>query len=61
VTEVYGDYFGLSRDILQGYFASILHRKAGHGDTIGNGRWIGGRSFEKSSHILVELPDKRAF
>jgi hypothetical protein len=33
--------FLLSIDIL----ATILHRKAGYGDAIGGGRWLGGRSF----------------
>jgi len=47
--------------IVKGYFASILRRKAGAGDAAGQGRWIGGRSFEKSSHISVALPGKRAF
>jgi len=39
----------------------ILNRKAGAGDVIGEGRWIGGRSFEKSDHLLVESSIKRAF
>ena len=39
----------------------ILHRKAGAGDAVGGGRWIGGRSFEKSAHLLVESPVKKAF
>jgi hypothetical protein len=47
----------LSRDI----FSSILHRKAGAGDAIGGGRCIGGCSFEKSAHLLVESPGKMAF
>jgi len=38
-----------------------MHRKTGAGDAVGRGRWIGGRSFEKSSHILVESPGKMAF
>jgi len=48
----------LSRDI------SILHQKAGAGDATGQERWIGGLSFEKSSHLthlLIESPGKRAF
>jgi hypothetical protein len=47
--------------LVKGYFASILHRKTGHGDAIGGGRWIGGRSFEKSSHLLAKSPGKVAF
>jgi hypothetical protein len=39
----------------------ILHRKAGVGDAIGKGRWSGGRPFEKSAHLLVESPVKKAF
>jgi len=39
----------------------ILHRKAGAGDAIGKGRWRSGRSFDKSDHLLVESPVKRAF
>jgi hypothetical protein len=40
---------------------TILNGNAGAGDAIGDGRWIGGRSFEKSAHLLVESPGKRAF
>jgi len=58
--EVYSGCFGLSMDIW-GYLGSILHRKAVHDDAIGSGRWIGGRSFEKSSHLLVKSPGKMAF
>jgi len=47
--------------LVKGYFLSILHQKAGAGDAIWQGRWIGGRPFEKSSHLLGESPDKRAF
>jgi len=39
----------------------ILHRKTGSGDAIGKGRWSGGRPFEKSAHLLVESPIKKAF
>ena len=39
----------------------IMHRKAGAGDAIGKGRWSGGRPFEKSAHLLVESPVKKAF
>ena len=39
----------------------ILHLKAGAGDAIGKGRWNGGRPFEKSAHLLVESPVKKAF
>ena len=46
--------------LVKGYFASILRRKPVAGDAIGGGRWIGGRSFEKSSHISVASPGKRA-
>jgi len=38
-----------------------LDRKAGAGDAVGKGRWSGGGSFEKSSHLFVEPPGKRAF
>jgi hypothetical protein len=38
-----------------------MHRKAGAGDAIGKGRWSGGRPFEKSVHLLVESPVKKAF
>jgi len=48
-----GGCFCLSRD--------IMHRKAGADDAIGKGRWSGGRPFEKSSHLLVESPVKKAF
>ena len=47
--------------LVNGYFASILHRKAGAGDAIWQGRWIGGRPFEKSARLLVESADKGAF
>ena len=47
--------------LVKGYFASELHQKAGAGDAIGGGRWIGGRSFEKSAHLLVESPGKMTF
>ena len=43
--------------LVKGY----LDRKAGAGDAIGKGRWSSGRSFEKSAHLLVESPVKRAF
>jgi hypothetical protein len=39
----------------------IMHRKAGAGDVIGKGRWSGGHPFEKSAHLLVESPVKKAF
>jgi hypothetical protein len=39
----------------------ILDRKAGAGDAIGKGRWSGGHPFEKSAHLLVESPVKKAF
>jgi hypothetical protein len=39
----------------------ILDRKAGAGDAVGKGRWSSSRSFEKSAHLLVESPVKRAF
>jgi len=39
----------------------LVHRKAGAGDAIGKGRWSGGRPFEKSAHLLVESPVKKAF
>jgi hypothetical protein len=42
-------------------FRAILHRKTGHGDAIGSGRWIGGRSFEKSFHLLAKSLGKMAF
>ena len=42
---------------VKGYFAS----KSRAGDAVGKGRWSGGRSFEKSAHLLVESPVKRAF
>ncbi len=35
--------------------------KQGDGDAVGLGRWIGGRSFEKSDHLLFESPGKMAF
>ncbi|MEK6558450.1 MAG: hypothetical protein AABZ14_09155 [Candidatus Margulisiibacteriota bacterium] len=38
-----------------------MHRKAGAGDAVGKGRWSGGRPFEKSAHLLVESPVKKAF
>jgi hypothetical protein len=37
-----------------------MHRKAGAGDAIGKGRWSSGRPFEKSAHLLVESPVKKA-
>ena len=43
--------------LVKGY----LDRKQGAGDAIGKGRWSGGRPFEKSAHLLVESPVKRAF
>jgi hypothetical protein len=57
VAGVYGGCFGVSIDILH----LFLRRKAGDGDAIGGGMWIGGRSFEKSSHLLVEPLGKMAF
>ena len=50
---MYRGLFCLSRD--------IMHRKSGAGDAIGKGRWSVGRPFEKSDHLLVELPVKKAF
>jgi hypothetical protein len=47
--------------LVNGYFSFILHQKAGDGDAIWYGGWIGERPFEKSSHLLVESPGKRAF
>jgi hypothetical protein len=47
--------------LVKGYFASILRRKPVAGDAIGGWRWIGDRSFEKSSHLLVKSPDKMSF
>ena len=44
--------------LVKGYFAS---RKAGAGDAIGKGRWSGVRHLEKSDHLLVESPVKKAF
>jgi hypothetical protein len=38
-----------------------MHRKAGAGDAVGKRRWNSDRSFEKSAHLLVESPVKRAF
>jgi hypothetical protein len=38
-----------------------MYRKAGAGDAIGEGRWSGGRPFEKSAHLLVESPVKKVF
>jgi hypothetical protein len=38
----------------------ILHRKAGAGDAIGKARWSGG-PLEKSAHLLVKSPVKKAF
>jgi len=38
----------------------ILHRKTETGDAIGKGRCSGDRPFEKSSHLLVESPIKKA-
>ena len=39
--------------LVKKFFASILRRKAGAGDAIGGGRWVGGRCFEKSSHSPI--------
>ncbi len=47
--------------LVKGYDASVLHQKAGAVAAIGGGRWNGGRSFEKSAHLLVESPGKMAF
>jgi ribulose 1,5-bisphosphate synthetase/thiazole synthase len=44
----------------QEIFCNILRRKLVAGDAIGGGWWLGGRSFEKSSHLLVKSPAKRA-
>jgi hypothetical protein len=41
--------------------ADIMHRKAGAGDAVGKGRWSGVRHLEKSAHLLVESPVKKAF
>ena len=38
-----------------------MHRKAGAGDAIGKGRWNGVRHLQKSAHLLVESPVKKAF
>jgi len=43
--------------LVKGYFASALRRKPVAGDAIGGGRWIGGRSFEKSSHLSGNIPE----
>ena len=37
------------------------HRKAGAGDAIGKGRRSGSSPFEKSAHLLVESPVRKAF
>jgi hypothetical protein len=47
--------------LVNGYFASILHRKAGAGDAVGKKRWRGGRPFEKSAYLLVESPFTKVF
>lgn len=47
--------------LVKGYLASYLVRKEGVGDAIGRGRWCSGRPFEKSDHLLVESPVKKAF
>ena len=39
----------------------ILRRKPMVGDSFGEGRWIGGRSFEKSAPLLVKSPAKMLF
>jgi hypothetical protein len=44
-------------DILHRYFAS----KSRGGDAVGKGRRSGGRPLEKSAHLLVESPVKKAF
>jgi hypothetical protein len=41
----------------QGYFAS----KNRAGDAVGKGRWSRRRPFEKSAHLLVESPVRKAF
>jgi hypothetical protein len=38
-----------------------LHQKTGAGDAIEKGRWSGGGSFDRSYHLLVESPVKKAF
>jgi hypothetical protein len=43
------------------YFAAALHQETGAGNAIYKGKWIDSRSFEKSSHILVESPGKSSF
>jgi hypothetical protein len=43
--------------LVKKYFAAVLHRKAGAGDTVGQGGWIGGRSFEKAKLNFRPLPD----
>jgi hypothetical protein len=45
----------------QEIFFIISRRKQLAGDAIGSGRWIGGRCFEKSSHLFVESPAKKVF
>jgi len=42
--------------LVKGYYAS----KAGAGDAVGKGRRSGGRPFEKSAHLWVESPVKKA-
>ncbi len=39
----------------QEIFCIILRRKPVTGDAIGGGRWIGDRSFEKSSHKALDI------
>jgi len=43
--------------LVKGYFGS----KSRAGDAVWKGRWISVHSFEKSDHLLVESPIKKAF
>jgi hypothetical protein len=43
--------------LVKGYF----DRKAEAGDAVGKGRWSSGHSFEKSTHLFVKSPVKKAF
>jgi len=57
------DGWSIGRAVLAcpGIFCIILRRKLVAGDAIGGAGGIGGRCFEKSSHLLVKSPGKMAF
>ena len=64
INQIFNKYLLPVYGSIWGYFCllrEILHRKAGDGDVVGKGKWGGIRPFEKSVHLVVGSPVKKAF